>query len=79
MVMSEIFSPDVMTSNIFGLSETLIIYIYLFIGLTASHARPCQRIAMVRITYISGSRVQSLPTCAQTELIDLLTRGVNRH
>ena len=78
--MSEIFSPDVMTSNIFGLSETLIIYIYLFIGLTASHARPCQRTAWCATArHVSGSRVPSLPTCAQTELIDLSTRGVNRH
>ena len=65
MVMSEIFSPDVMTSNIFGLSETLIIYIYLFIGLTASHARPCQRTAMVRVmTRIRVSCSESSDVCA---------------
>ena len=47
MVMSEIFSPDVLTSNIFGLSETLIIYLFIYRPDGQSRYRPCQRTAMV--------------------------------
>jgi hypothetical protein len=56
LVISEIFSPDVMTSNIFGLSESLITYTYIFIY------RPDSQLCSTMSTgvhCISGSHVPS--------------------